>query len=310
MEKKLLIAIDNSRHSENAVRYTAGFFDNPGEVKVALFHVLPALSQYLLVEARKNPKAGAELNKLAARNSQAAQEFMQTYKERLTRLGFVDENVQLVALPRMFGVAKDILEYGLARRFDAVVMGRRGLSSLQEVFVGSVSANTVNNSSVTPIWLVDETGPSKDVLVAVDGSESSMKAVDHLAFILQGDADTHLSFLHVTPRLGDVCPVDFQETVAETLEEVIRQGNRQCIDRFFSHALKRLGESGIRENRIAVKVVEGALRVGKSVLDEFRNGGFGTLVIGRRGMGKKFFTGSVSRYLIDQFSDGALWVVP
>ena len=48
----------------------------------------------------------------------------------------------------------------------------------------------------------------------------------------------------------------------------------------------------------------------KAVLDEFQQGNFGTLVVGRRGMNKKFFTGSVSGYLMNEFSEGALWVVP
>ena len=310
MEKKLLIAVDNSRHSENAVRYAAGFSGNRAGVKATLFHVLPALSQYLLDEARKSPKARAELNTLAARNNQSAQELLQTYKERMTSLGVADENVQQVARPRMLGVAKDILEYSLAGRFDAVVMGRRGLSGLQGLFMGSVSANTVENAAATPVWLVDEPGPSRDVLVAVDGSENSLKAVDHLAFMLQNAAEARLSFLHVTPRLGDFCPVDFGETGTEALEAVIRRGDRQCIDRFFPRALKRLEDAGIPQSRIAVKVVEGAFRIGKCVMDEFQKGKFGTLVVGRRGMGTKFFTGSVSRYIIDQFSGGALWVVP
>jgi hypothetical protein len=34
------------------------------------------------------------------------------------------------------------------------------------------------------------------------------------------------------------------------------------------------------------------------------------VVVGRRGLNKKYFTGSVSRYLMNQFSNGALWIVP
>jgi hypothetical protein len=114
----------------------------------------------------------------------------------------------------------------------------------------------------------------------------------------------------VTPRLKDVCPVDFDDTEAETFEDIIRQGDKACIDRFFSHALKMLKEVGVGESQIEVETVEGVFRVGKVILEAYRKGKFGALVIGRRGMGKKFFTGSVSRQIINQFSNGALWVVP
>ncbi|MGD8296714.1 MAG: universal stress protein, partial [Desulfobacterales bacterium] len=211
---------------------------------------------------------------------------------------------------RALGVAKDILEFSMAGNFDAIIMGRRGLSGLQDVFIGSVSANVVGHLTDTPIWLIDEEGTLQDILIAVDGSENSLKAVDHLALMTAKNVDVKISFFHVTPKLKDFCPVDFEETQTEALEEIIRKGDKECIDQFFSHAKKRLLEAGIQENQIKFKVSEGLFRVGKAVLDEYRQGNFGTLIVGSRGMNRKYFTGSVSRYLINEFSEGALWVVP
>lgn len=114
----------------------------------------------------------------------------------------------------------------------------------------------------------------------------------------------------MAPRLQDFCPVDFEDTDSKALEEIIAQGDQHCIDQFCGHAQKKLNEAGIQENQISFASKEGALRVGKAVLDEYHQGKFGTLVVGRRGVNKKFFTGSVSRYLINQFSNGVLWVVP
>jgi hypothetical protein len=124
------------------------------------------------------------------------------------------------------------------------------------------------------------------------------------------NTDVKISFFHVTPRLKDFCPVDFEEIYTEEVEEIIRKGDEECIDQFFSHAKKRLNEAGIQESQISVKVAKGVFSVGKVVLDEYRQGTFGTLVVGRRGMSKKFFTGSVSGYLMNGISEGALWVVP
>jgi nucleotide-binding universal stress UspA family protein len=38
-------------------------------------------------------------------------------------------------------------------------------------------------------------------------------------------------------------------------------------------------------------------------------GNFGTVVIGRRGINKAFFMGSVSRYIINRISNRSLWIV-
>lgn len=310
MQKEIMIAVDDSRHSNNAVQYAIGIHGLLKDVKFILMHVQPTISEYLLDEAKQSPKAFAELEKVNRKNADEARRILEKYGQQMTAAGVAESALELKTQPRMLGVAKDILEFSAAGHYDALILGRRGLSGLEEVFIGSVSANIVDNSKDTPIWLVDERGSSGDIMVAVDGSQNSLKAVDHLASIIGGNSDVRLSFFHVTPRLKDFCPVDFEETAAEALEEIIRKGDKACIDHFFSHAKKRLHEAEIQENQITFKVRESVLRVGKAVLDEYRQGNFGTLVVGRRGMNRKYFTGSVSRYLINQFSNGALWVVP
>ena len=310
MQKEIMIAVDNSRHSKVAVDYAIGINEAVKDVKFTLMHVQSTISQYLLDEAKSKPQAYAELEKVNRKNAEVSRRLLDQYKNQMVTAGLAEDNIQLKSRPRVLGVAKDILQAGTDGRFDALILGRRGLSGMQDMFIGSVSANIVNNTTDTPVWLVDEEGPSQNIMLAVDGSENSFKAVDHLAFIIGGNADLKISFFHVAPRLRDFCPVDFEDVDSEALEEIILQSDRHCIDQFYAQVLKRLKEAGIRESQISFETAEGTFRVGKAVLDEYRRGKFGTLVVGRRGVNKKFFTGSVSRYLINQFSEGALWVVP
>ena len=310
MEKKILLAVDRSRHSEQALRYAAGLHEKNPHLKWVLFHVQPTISQYLIDEARTKAKARAELEKLMQRSDQAARSLLEEYRSLLVSLGVAEGDVQTITLPRKFGVAKDILEYGTGLLYDAIALGRRGVTGLAELFSGSVSTNIVDNSQLLPVWLVDGKAPSANVLVAVDGSDSALRAVDHLAFIFGGNPDIAITFYHMAPTLADFCPIDFADTDTSGLETIIREGDKACIDRFFARALEKLAAAGIAEKQVKIDVREGGVRVGKAVLAAYRQGNFGTLVVGRRGMNKKFFTGSVSRYLVNQFSGGALWVVP
>jgi len=310
MKKKIMIAVDDSRHSQNALKYATLLYNQDNNLQFVLFHVQPTISQYLLDEAKTQPKARAELEKLMRNRDLAAQALIDAYRSKLMDLGLPKDDIQLLTLPRQAGVAKDILAYGTASNHDAILIGRRGLSGLAEVFVGSVSANIVDHSEVIPVWLVDGQSDSRGVMIAVDGSESALRAVDHMVFILGDRADVNITFTHVAPRLKDFCPVDFDDAGYEALETTIREGDQACIDRFYAHASQKLKEAGISDSRVTFNTREGAFRVGKTILDAYHQGGFGTLIIGRRGMDKKFFTGSVSRYLINHFSGGALWVVP
>ena len=156
MEKKLLVAVDSSRDSENAVRYAAGIHQTLKDMTFTLYHAQSAISQYILDEAERSPGVRAELNKLLKKNDEAARKLLEARKQQMTALGVAEKDIQTATTPRVQGVAKDILEYAITSAFDAIVVGRRGVSGLQAMYSGSVSANIVDNSEVVPVWIVGE----------------------------------------------------------------------------------------------------------------------------------------------------------
>jgi hypothetical protein len=90
------------------------------------------------------------------------------------------------------------------------------------------------------------------------------------------------------------------------LETIIRQGDKACIDRFFAHARKKA--RGVRVprqsdpyqcqgGRLQGRQSQSWMPIGRANTARWSSdGGEWT---------RKVFTGSVSRYLINQFSDGA-----
>ena len=96
----------------------------------------------------------------------------------------------------------------------------------------------------------------------------------------------------------------------DMIDEVITQGDKRCVDSFYVHAQQRFREAGINENQIEIKQVASTINIGKTIVEEAKKGDFGTLVIGRRGIDNSFFMGSVSRYILYNASDRAIWLVP
>jgi nucleotide-binding universal stress UspA family protein len=310
MSKKFLIAVDDSIYSKNAIKYACNIFASLKEAHFTLFHVQPMISEYLLDEAKNDLAAEAELKRMINKNTEAGKNLLQKYKEEMIRLGVADQHIDSITLPRTLGLAKDILKYSAGDTYDAIIIGRRGLSGLQEVIMGSVSANVVEHSKSTPVWLIDGEVDSQQIIFAVDGSENSLKALDHLTFVMGDNPEARILFFHVQPKISDYCPIDFEVTDTDQLEDMIAQGDKKCIDQFFAHAHKKLKDAGFDDNQIEVKVSDALLNPGKAIIEEAKKGDYGTIVIGRRGINKTFFTGSVSRYVINQISDKALWIVP
>jgi nucleotide-binding universal stress UspA family protein len=308
MEKKILLAVDDSVHAKNAVQYAVKMASQVNDLTFSLLHVQPAISQYLLEEAEKNLKAKAELKNLVRKNTEASQHILEKHKADMVRTGISESCIETTTQPRALGIAKDVMDRGQQGLYDAIVVGRRGLSRIQKAFMGSLTADLVEHSKVVPVWIVDGPVTSSKVMLAIDGSESSLRAVDHLSFMVGGNPDVHITLFHVTPRLVDYCVVDFSNKESD-MEKIVTQGDRRCIDDFYALAQKNMERAGIEEAQFDIKVVKRNMNVGKAVVDEAKKGKYGTVVVGRRGAGQSFFTGSVSRVVIDKTVERALWLV-
>lgn len=310
MVKKIMIAVDDSLYSKNAVRYVTRLSARLENLNYVLFTAQPMVSQFLVDEAKKNVTSQRELRAVTERNAITSQKLLDNYRLLMVQEGVDESRIQTVTQPRKLDIGKDIIEHAQAGRFDALVIGRRGISNLQELFMGSVSSNITQNSNIIPVWIIGgDVVPSK-FLVAVDGSEYSLRAIDHLAFALSDAVGISLTFLHVRPKLKDYCEVDFEAARAESLEDLVRKGDKACIDNFYDVALKKLNEFGIGEDRIQTRTVTGLANIGAAILKEVQTGGYDTVVMGRSGINRSFFTGSVTNTVLNKISKGAVWLVP
>ena len=208
------------------------------------------------------------------------------------------------------GIAKDIIDFASQGRYDSIVLGRRGMTGLQDMIFGCVSNNIVQQSQMVPVWMVDGRPSPGRVLVPVDGSSSSLRAIDHLAFIFAERKDVRLVFFHVQPKLRHFCPIDFDDDTETLLEDVVAAGDHRCIDTFYGQARRRLPEAGIGEEQIEIKTRTGMSRVGIQIVKELGSDAYSTLVLGRSGGSRSHFMGSVALHVVSKATACAVFVVP
>jgi nucleotide-binding universal stress UspA family protein len=308
MEKKILLPVDDSIHSRNTIHYAVKISSAVKNLTYTLYHVQPSISHFLLEEAKTDGLKQLDLNHLAQRNEHASQALLDKCKKSMMDLGVNSGHIQVVTQPRKLGRAKDIIEYAQQGHYDAIVVGRRGISRLQETFSGSITSNLLEHSRIIPVWVIDGQVTSTRIMIAVDGSESSLKAVDHLSFMTAGNADIAITLFHVVPRFSDFCPIEIEEP-SDKIGKILIQGNKRCIDHFYALAVQRFKEAGFQDSQIHLKMVECMYNIGSAIVEEARAGDFGTVVVGRRGGGNAFFMGSVSRNVLGKSANCALWVV-
>jgi hypothetical protein len=109
-------------------------------------------------------------------------------------------------------------------------------------------------------------------LLAVDGSESSLVAVDHAAFMFSGNTSIDITLLHVTPRLRDYCVIDFKKD-NDIMEEIIARGDKLCIESFYTRAQKMLTDAGLKKSQIHILEVESRISIGRTIIKNTKKHG-------------------------------------
>jgi nucleotide-binding universal stress UspA family protein len=310
MEKQVLIPVDKSRSSLHAVRYVAHAASFIQDLHCVLFHVQAPVSLYLREEAARDLHVRAQLNKTLKKNEAAAMAVLSGLESEMVDAGFARDRISLVTRPRELGLAQDVIEYAQKKMLDAIVVGRRGVTGIQKFFDTSVSDAILERSQVIPVWLVYGDALPKKILVAIDGSRDSLRAVDHVGFMMSGSKQVNVTLIHVTNTARNYCEIDLDDELDPEFAQIIEKKDRACVDQFYPQAMEKFSQMGISKDQVAVQTIEGTRRIGHNVVEYAEQNNFDTLVIGRRGINKAFFMGSVSRQIIGQVSDATIWVVP
>jgi nucleotide-binding universal stress UspA family protein len=162
------------------------------------------------------------------------------------------------------------------------------------------------------------------VLVAVDGSEMSKRAVRHVGNIICRCKEFEVTLYHVI----SVPPALLEQGGAENpdeerkLEEELRDAKQRWImetserinREIFSPAEEILGKTGEVEDVSVVKTkieYDPHSDVAGTIVSETKNGGYDVVVLGRRGEStlKEFMMGSVVHKVVHQAEGCAVWVV-
>ncbi|MFH1135894.1 MAG: universal stress protein [Pseudomonadota bacterium] len=318
VEPNILIAVDGSRPALRAVDYALSMTHLIPGLRFTLLYVLPQAPPYLELESRTDQAIRRKLTKLETGNREKARKTLEMAKNRLLDSGLDPDRVDIRIRPRISGLSKDIINEAEMGRFDALVVGRRGLTRAQEMFTGSVSNQLIQHAANVPLWIVDGGNVKPNILAAVDGSSASLRAVDHVAFMLGGNPEARVAFLHVNPKLQSYCAVDFdghehgwnatEHDLAE-MELDFRRGQGACLDDFFKKAVAVLRQAGFSQDRIVVEQRDVTMGVARTIVKAAKEGGYGAIVLGRRGLGRSSFLGSVSDKVIRRAEDLAIWLV-
>lgn len=307
-KRHILIAVDGSQQSLNATSYVAKICQS-ANLRVTLMHVLSTAPETFW-DLEKVEYFEAETRGHSARwkeeRSEGAQTFLAKAKRSLVKAGVAENVVRVILQEREVGIARDILAQS-AHGYDAVVVGRRGLSEFQGPYLGSVSQKIVEGIKKVPVWVVGGDIRGKKILLALDGSENSLRAVDYVGPIVAG-TKAEFTLFHVVRRFSFLDDYTLQDHEIEGFWEEVKKDIPRMF-RFYKANLERAGVDGAR---ISTRVNLDSASRAMDILQEANEGGYSTIVMGRRGLSKvrEFLLGRVTNKVLQRAEKFALWIVP
>jgi len=217
--------------------------------------------------------------------------------EKARRL-FLDQNVPQDAVrikiqERKVGIARDIIHES-QNDYHGVVVGRWGMNMLKDFLCGSIANKLIGSLINVPLCVVGGTPKIGKILVAIDASEGAMRAIDYV--------NTMVDSLH--------WEVTLFHAVRDLDREELHQAEKS-MKYVFEEAFGHLEKAGFNSNQITTRLITGVSSRAGAILVEALKEGYGTIVVGRRGLShvEEFFMGRVSNKVIQMAREMAVWVV-
>jgi nucleotide-binding universal stress UspA family protein len=196
------------------------------------------------------------------------------------------------------------------KRDGLLVVGSQGLDALDRFMLGSISTKLIQHASC-PVLVVKGGAVSlQRIVLAIDGSEASGKALDFMLAKFQPDRLTgkggrlpiRVSVIHVTPP-RPLAPFDIGTTIPWTKYRGLKE--KETGRRLVEQSVRRLIAAGFKAKPVSLQG-----NPAEQIMQAASQGHADLIVMGAKGLGAvdRFFLGSVSTRVV-QHANCAVLVV-
>jgi nucleotide-binding universal stress UspA family protein len=307
---KILIAVDGSEQSLNAIRYAAGVF-SPINTQIVLFHIQTKISE-LFADLGAYPHYKRRMTGLKRWATDQKTEVLNTMDSAAVyfkQKGFPESAITIKTPTRTLSVTDDIVKESY-NDYQAVVVGRTGVSRFKDWVLKSTAMKLVPKIKHIPIVVVGGHPESKNLLMAFDGTLGAMKGVIY-AGSLVGKSDHHMMLYSIIDGEKKFWPGDATFLSFDSANANIDTGAHE-IGPHLTDACKRLMDEGIAPDQVSIKIHVADGQRGYRIVEEAKQNKCGTVVMGRRELITfidEYFIGRVSDKVLKLADELALWII-
>ncbi|MBF0468452.1 MAG: universal stress protein [Desulfamplus sp.] len=302
---KILVALDGSERSMKTVEYLYDFepFRNK---EIVLFHIFSDVPESYW-DMGKTPftrNGAAQIKGWGAQRKITMEEFMERSKSMLMSAGYKPEAITINIKERNKGIARDIIAEA-SKGYFALLLRRRGYGALLHMIMGSTTTKIVEKLYATPVLVAGLNKIRHSILVGLDGSEGSERAVE---FTARTVGKSHCKIVLCTVlRDFDIYAGDRNNTdISDCVDCVFDD-----VETSMRRASQILQKHGVKASDIERKIITGVGTRAGAIAKAAQEEKCDTIVLGRRGLSNvnDFDIGRVSWKVIHAARDMTIWII-
>lgn len=293
MKKHFLATVSNDYDQLTGLEFVCSFFKKLSEHQVTLLHICrldAGNTNKALLEMWEHPD-----ERVSGKPTIGARKALDKATEMLSQSKMSVDSMMTKTFAERYGKIKDILNESSSGLYDAIILGKRASYTLQWFFerpADETAKAIIQDSSLnTPLWICPEPESGrKNVLVCVDGSEESFRAVDHVGYILSLQDQHNITLF------------------------MVDNGSGLNSDTIFQKSIKILGDHAIANERIRTETTWG-LNIAGTITSYAEKNNFAAIAAGLHGVNEGFMkrmslAGGTASSLIERAEKVALWCCP
>lgn len=148
MFEKILVAVDGSEPSNDALDYAIDIAGKYSSAEIQLVHVIQNIASFVYTGG-----AGLEPVWVGSLNGELEKSGKLILKDAKKRIEEKKAKVKISMKLLHGNPADEIVKFAKDGKFGLVVIGSRGLSGIKELILGSVSSKVVNHATV-PVLVI------------------------------------------------------------------------------------------------------------------------------------------------------------
>jgi nucleotide-binding universal stress UspA family protein len=308
LSKCLLLPIDGTEESLRPISFVQSLYPGLEQVNMILCYFISPLPPIYQHKPDTAAMLKRKMELLRARDL-GTRSILEHARQSLIRTGFPSESIQEHVQEKELTVAHHACLLADTRKVDAVLVQKRVSSGLEGFLRGDTTDALISHCLMSPVWLTDGNIDSSRAVICIRGESACLRAADHASFMLS-DTSTHVTLLHVTGSISE--PIsspayDLNDEVEQWFET--KEGSE--LMPFLITSCEMFRKSDIDAERVQVVILPGRGNAASHILSYCRQESIGIMVVGHSNPTGiwGFLKSSITRNLLNDLKDMALWVV-